>query len=49
MECVHDHYIPDKSMDVDWRTSLLLHESLSKLPTALVPPAGSEALRRALS
>lgn len=49
MDCFHDHYVPDKAMDVDWCTSPLLHQSLSKLPTALVLPASSDALRRTLS
>ena len=41
----HDHYIPDKAMDLDWRASPLLHPDLSKLPPALVLTAGYDPLR----
>jgi acetyl esterase len=45
MDYFHDHYIPDKAMDLDWRASPLLHEDLSKLPPALVLTAGYDPLR----
>jgi acetyl esterase len=41
----HDHYIPDKVMDLDWRASPLLHPDLSRLPPALVLTAGYDPLR----
>ncbi len=45
MAYFHDHYIPDKAMDLDWRASPLLHTDLSKLPPALVLTAGYDPLR----
>ena len=45
MTYFHDHYIPDKAMDLDWRASPLLHPDLSKLPPALVLTAGYDPLR----
>ena len=45
MSYFHDHYIPDKAMDLDWRASPLLHPDLSKLPPALVLTAGYDPLR----
>ncbi|RYZ00448.1 MAG: alpha/beta hydrolase [Comamonadaceae bacterium] len=45
MNYFHDHYIPDKAHDLDWRASPLLHEDLSKLPPALVLTAGFDPLR----
>jgi len=45
MNYFHDHYIPDKAMDLDWRASPLLHPDLSKLPPALVLTAGYDPLR----
>jgi acetyl esterase len=41
----HDHYLPDKAMDLDWRASPLLHPDLSRLPPALVLTAGYDPLR----
>ena len=45
MTYFHDHYIPDKAQDLDWRASPLLHPDLSKLPPALVLTAGYDPLR----
>jgi acetyl esterase len=45
MDYFHDHYIPDKAMDLDWRASPLLQPDLSKLPPALVVTAGYDPLR----
>ena len=45
MDYFHDHYIPDKAMDLDWRASPLLHPDLSKLPPALVLTADYDPLR----
>lgn len=45
MAYYHDHYIPDKAQDLDWRASPLLHADLSKLPPALVLTAGYDPLR----
>jgi acetyl esterase len=45
MDYYHDHYIPDKALDLDWRASPLLHTDLSKLPPALVLTAGYDPLR----
>ena len=45
MDYFHDHYIPDKAMDLDWRASPLLHPDLSRLPPALVLTAGYDPLR----
>jgi acetyl esterase len=45
MDYFHDHYIPDKKHDLDWRASPLLHPELSKLPPALVLTAGYDPLR----
>jgi acetyl esterase len=45
MDYFHDHYIPDKAMDLDWRASPLLHTDLSGLPPALVLTAGYDPLR----
>jgi acetyl esterase len=45
MDYYHDHYIPDKAQDLDWRASPLLHPDLSKLPPALVLTAGYDPLR----
>ena len=45
MNYFHDHYIPDKAQDLDWRASPLLHGDLSKLPPALVLTAGYDPRR----
>jgi len=45
MDYYHDHYIPDKAQDLDWRASPLLHPDLSKLPPTLVLTAGYDPLR----
>jgi acetyl esterase len=45
MNYFHDHYIPDKAQDLDWRASPLLHPDLSQLPPALVLTAGYDPLR----
>jgi acetyl esterase len=45
MDYFHDHYIPDRTMDLDWRASPLLHPDLSRLPPALVLTAGYDPLR----
>jgi len=45
MNYFHDHYLPDKAQDLDWRASPLLHEDLSGLPPALVITAGFDPLR----
>ncbi len=45
MDYFHDHYLPDKALDLDWRASPLLHPDLSKLPPALVLTAGYDPLR----
>ncbi len=45
MTYFHDHYIPDKAQDLDWRASPLLHPNLAKLPPALVLTAGYDPLR----
>ena len=45
MDYFHDHYLPDKAQDGDWRASPLLHPELSKLPPALVLTAGYDPLR----
>ena len=45
MDYFHDHYLPDKAQDADWRASPLLHPDLSKLPPALVVTAGYDPLR----
>jgi len=40
----HDHYLPDPAMDLDWRSSPLLHENLAHLPPAFVLVAGYDPL-----
>ncbi len=45
MDYFHDHYLPDKALDLDWRASPLLHPDLSQLPPALVLTAGYDPLR----
>jgi acetyl esterase len=45
MDYFHDHYIPDKAQDTDWRASPLLHPDLSGLPPAFVLTAGYDPLR----
>jgi acetyl esterase len=45
MDYFHDHYLPDKAMDLDWRASPLLHPDLSQLPPAFVLTAGYDPLR----
>jgi acetyl esterase len=45
MDYYHDHYIPDKSHDIDWRASPLLHANHAGLPPALVVTAGYDPLR----
>ena len=45
MDYFHDHYLPDKALDLDWRASPLLHPDLSRLPPALVLTAGYDPLR----
>ena len=45
MTYFHDHYIPDKAQDLDWRASPLLHPDLSRLPPAFVLTAGYDPLR----
>ncbi|RYY60672.1 MAG: alpha/beta hydrolase, partial [Comamonadaceae bacterium] len=45
MNYFHDHYLPDKAQDLDWRASPLLHDDLAKLPPALVLTAGFDPLR----
>ena len=45
MDYFHDHYIPDKAQDLDWRASPLLHPDLSRLPPAFVLTAGYDPLR----
>ncbi len=45
MDYFHDHYIPDKAQDLDWRASPLLHANHAKLPPAFVLTAGYDPLR----
>lgn len=45
MDYFHDHYIPDKSRDTEWRASPLLCEDLRGLPPAFVLTAGYDPLR----
>jgi acetyl esterase len=45
MDYFHDHYIPDKAHDLDWRASPLLRDDLKGLPPALVLTAGFDPLR----
>ncbi|MCG2592467.1 alpha/beta hydrolase [Ramlibacter sp. XY19] len=45
MDYFHDHYIPDKAQDLDWRASPLLQPDLSRLPPAFVLTAGYDPLR----
>jgi acetyl esterase len=45
MDYFHDHYIPDKAQDLDWRASPLLHTSHAQLPPAFVLTAGYDPLR----
>ena len=45
MDYFHDHYIPDKAQDTDWRASPLLHADHAGLPPALVLTAGYDPLR----
>ena len=45
MDYYHDHYIPDKAHDLDWRASPLLHPNLAGLPPAFVLTAGYDPLR----
>jgi acetyl esterase len=40
----HDHYLPDPTLDLDWRASPLLHENLAHLPPTLVLVAGYDPL-----
>ena len=41
----HDNYIAEAAHDLDWRASPLLHDSLARLPPALVLTAGFDPLR----
>ena len=45
MDYFHDHYIPDKAQDLDWRASPLLHQGHANLPPAFVLTAGYDPLR----
>lgn len=45
MDWFHDHYIPDRRQDLDWRASPLLHRDHSGLPPAFVLTAGYDPLR----
>lgn len=45
MDYFHDHYLPDRAQDLDWRASPLLHANLAGLPPALVLTAGYDPLR----
>jgi acetyl esterase len=45
MDYYHDHYLPDKAQDQDWRASPLLAASHEKLPPAFVLTAGYDPLR----
>ena len=45
MDYFHDHYIPDKAQDLDWRASPLLHADHAGLPPAFVLTAGYDPLR----
>ncbi|MBE7369232.1 alpha/beta hydrolase [Ramlibacter pallidus] len=45
MDYYHDHYIADRSQDLDWRASPLLHADHGNLPPAFVLVAGFDPLR----
>jgi len=45
MDWFHDHYIPDRKQDLDWRASPLLHPDHAGLPPAFVLTAGYDPLR----
>ena len=45
MDYFHDHYLPDKAQDLDWRASPLLHPDHAGLPPAFVLTAGYDPLR----
>ena len=45
MNYYHDHYLPDPAQDLDWRTSPLLRDDLTRLPPAFVLTAGYDPLR----
>ena len=45
MNYYHDHYLPGPAQDLDWRTSPLLRDDLTRLPPAFVLTAGYDPLR----